>query len=117
AGVEIRTNSTFGFYSFPVGAVTDSNGDYSVGNNTFAVGSYYIWARSPDHVDQLYAGFDCESDDNFFPFFPCNLGNATTLSIAPGNAPAVLNFQLKQTGAISGNVTFDAGPGSHIPGW
>ena len=115
SGVEIHTDSTFGFYSFPLAAVTDSNGNFSA--TGFANGNYYLWARSPDHVDQLYAGFDCEADNNFFPFFPCDLNNATQLNIAPGNVPAIANFQLTQSSAISGSVTFDAGPGSHIVGW
>jgi hypothetical protein len=114
AGVEIHTNSTFGFYFFPTSVVTDSNGNFST--NAFSVGQYYFWARSTDHVDQLYSGVDCETDGYFVGFpFPCSLASATTVNVAPGPAPSPLTFQLRRSSAISGTVLLEAGPSSHIP--
>ena len=114
SGVEIHTNQTFGFYQFPIAAVTDSNGNFST--NAFSVGSYYLWARSADHVDQLYAGVDCETEGYFIGFpFLCNLGNATYVTIAPGAASSSRDFHLTRSSAISGTVMLEAGPGSHIP--
>lgn len=92
-------------------AYTDADGDYSVGN--VPAGTYYVWAQSADHIDQVYSGVPCESYGQF-PGTPCDVSGATLVTIASDSAPGPIDFSLLKAGSLSGKVTIQAGAGSDL---
>ncbi len=91
-------------------AYTDQSGNYTLAN--VPPGTYYVWAQSATHVDQVYPNLPCESDQ--YSFFGCNVSGAILLTIADGVTPPHFNFSLAPSGIIEGKVTVDAGPGSDL---
>ncbi|MDR3388486.1 MAG: carboxypeptidase regulatory-like domain-containing protein [Rudaea sp.] len=102
-----------GFY--PVSsAQTGSNGDFTLLN--VPAGSYYVWALSDDHVDQIYSGIACESSNGsyYYPAANCDVTGATLLTIASGANVGPMNFSLNPSSSISGTATTRAGSGSDL---
>jgi protocatechuate 3,4-dioxygenase beta subunit len=97
-------------------AETDNNGDYSF--NGLSAGTYYIWAVSFDHIDQVYPDVDCEVlvYSGYNPTATCDASGAVLLTIASGAQPPVFNFALKASSTIHGTTRINAGPGSNMMG-
>lgn len=98
-------------YYGTVSGTTDATGYYVVRN--VPGGSYYAWAVSPDHVDQIYPDITCEQTQNSNA--QCDVGTATRILSAPNTAIPDANFSLMASGSISGSVSINAGPGSDLP--
>ncbi len=98
-------------YFGTVSGTTDDTGYYAVRN--IPGSSYYAWAVSPDHVDQIYPGITCEQTQNGNA--QCDVGGATRIVSTPDTAIPDANFSLMASGSISGTLRVNAGPGSDIP--
>jgi hypothetical protein len=94
--------------------LSDGNGDYTLLGTP--AGSFYLWAQSPDHIDQIYSGIACEAYvSNYYPYSsPCTVTGATTLTIMPGQTPPTFDFALQASSSISGHAVINAGPGSDL---
>ena len=71
SGVQVLVNSQppaiSGYSNYS--AITDASGYYAIPN--IPIGSYFVWAQSSDHVDQVYSGVTCESI-NYYGTANCN---------------------------------------------
>lgn len=92
------------------GTVTSANGDYFLFDTP--PGTYYLWAQSNDHVDQIYPGIICEASSYYAT---CDVTGAVLLTIAYGQGPADFNFTLQPGSKITGKTITRAGPGSDLP--
>jgi hypothetical protein len=93
-------------------ATTDASGYYAIAN--IPIGSYFVWAQSSDHVDQVYSGVVCESISYFGPA-DCNVSGATLLTVSAGEQTlAPFDFALDASGSISGRTQIRAGTGSDL---
>jgi len=101
-----------GFY--PVDSTTtDNNGDYSI--DTVPAGTYYVWARSNDHVDQVYPGIACEtSSEAYSATAACDVSGAILATIVSGEVPPAFDFALSASSRITGSTTIKAGAGSNM---
>lgn len=92
-------------------AQSDSNGNYTL--TQVPAGRYYLWAQSPDHIDQIYPTIPCEALPNGFT--SCSVIGAQLLTIAPGQTPGNFNFSMYPASGISGHATIRAGSNSDLP--
>jgi hypothetical protein len=90
-------------------AVTDANGDYTL--TATPPGTYYVWALSDDHIDQVYPGIACENF-LYYPSAICDVSGATLLTIALGQTPSDFDFALTASSSIGGQAT---SRGSDLP--
>lgn len=84
---------------------TNANGDFSLTGTP--AGSYYIWAQSSDHIDQVYPGIPCEQTFNYYYTSPtaCDVTGAVLMTIAPQIASLPdMNFALPPSSSIAGHV-------------
>jgi len=102
------------FYSFAT-AVTDNEGNFKT---IVGAGNYYVWARSNDHIDQIFPNIPCEAGNISYygnpPLTPCDVTGATVLAVLPGVTQPALNFTLVASSSISGSALLRAGPGSDL---
>ena len=109
--VYVTSNLSVFYYS---DAATDGYGNYSVTGTV--PGTYYVWAQSNDHVDQVYSGVPCEKPDYFAAqTYNCNLTDATPVTIAPGQTPPAFDFALDLSSSISGTATVRVDGPSGLP--
>ncbi|MHB8446304.1 MAG: MSCRAMM family protein [Rudaea sp.] len=92
-------------------APTDGNGNYAL--TGVPAGQFYLWAESPDHIDQIYSGIPCETLPSGYA--TCSVTGAQLLTIAPGQTPANFNFSLYPASGISGRATTRDGSNSDLP--
>ncbi|HZP64788.1 MAG TPA: carboxypeptidase regulatory-like domain-containing protein [Rudaea sp.] len=93
--------------------VSDVNGNYTLAS--VPAGTYYVWALSPDHIDEVYPNLPCENSDTyFFSSTPCSVVGATLLTITPGQAPGAFDFSLNPSSSIGGTALISAGAGSDL---
>ena len=96
--------------------VTDNEGNFKV---SVGAGHYYVWARSNDHIDQIFPNIPCEAGNNNYygypPITPCDVSGAAVLAVLPGVTQPALNFALVASSSFSGSVLLRAGPGSDLP--
>ncbi len=97
-------NATNNF--FVNATTTAANGSYLFTH--VLPGTYYVYAASNNHVDELYNNLPCEDSSCDF-----SLGNAVTL--ASGSTINDINFSLQPSGKISGSLT-DQPTGDPIDG-
>jgi hypothetical protein len=98
-------------FSPDASAATDSGGNYTL--PPLLPGTYYLWAQSGDHIDQVYSGIPCERLTDYFAQ-PCDVVGATLLTVASGEQPPAFDFVLQPSSSISGRAITDAGPGSEL---
>lgn len=113
AQVVVTTTPNTPYYPATV-VNTDPAGNYLV--YRIAPGEYYVWAQSPDHVDEIFDGVACEDPDYYYPNLHCDLSAATLLTVShDGASPQVMNFGLRRSGSITGHAIARAGAGSDLP--
>ena len=84
------------------GATTDALGNYGVAN--IQAGTYFVWAQSSDHVDQIYSGVICESL-YFYSTVDCDVTGATLLTVNPGQQTVPsFDFALNASSSVSGHA-------------
>ena len=115
ANIAVVVTESPNTYSYPSTAVTtDASGNFLISN--VGPGTYYVWAQSPDHVDQIYSGVSCEYLDNYYANLHCDLSTATLLNISYAVAtPSRMDFALQPSASISGRVIERAGTASDLP--
>lgn len=95
-----------GPYSYnSISAITNGNGDYMLPGA--APGSYYVWAQSPDHVDQVYPNIACELPGySYSQQVACNVSSAVLMTVTASTStlPA-MDFSLQPSSTISGSVS------------
>ena len=96
-----------------VGGYTDSDGNFSLSNVN--AGSYYVWAISPTHSDEIYDGVPCEVPEIYYLTPHCDLSQVTLVTISPNATPPAVDFALPASGSVSGTAFTRAGAGSDLP--
>ena len=99
------------YFNGAASGTSDDTGNYVV--RDIPGGTYYAWAVSPDHVDQIYAGITCEQTQNGST--PCDVAGATLITSAPNATIPTADFSLAPSSSISGTIRVNAGPGSDLP--
>ena len=101
-------------YFSNVSGTSDVSGHYVV--SSIQPAAYFVWAQSPDHIDEIYDGVPCEVPNYYSVQTHCDVSGATPLVVAPGQAtlPSA-DFALAPSGSITGNAIIRADAGSHIP--
>lgn len=96
-------------------AMTDGDGNFALTN--IPAGRYYLWARSDDHIDQVYSGIACEALYSYFfqPTANCDVTGAILLTISPQQTPGAFDFSLEPSSSINGSAITRAGAGSDLP--
>jgi len=112
-GIAISTNPPSSFYAVQ-NTATDPLGNFTL--NGVSPGSYYLWAQSNDHVDQIYPNVVCEQL-NYYYGANCDVSGATLLTIAPGQVVSSFDFSLFKSSGIHGSATVNAGPDSDLPAY
>ena len=97
-------------FAFVSSALTDQNGNYTLQN--VPPGTYYLWARSDNHVDAVYPNLACEAPA--FYSADCSVSGAILLTIADGVTPPTFNFSLDPSASLQGTMVVNAGPGSDL---
>jgi len=110
--VAVGTNPPQSFFPQST-ATTNANGDFALSG--VPAGTYYVWAQSNDHVDQIFSGITCEQNNSYAYWHAiCDVAGATLLKIAPGQTPPFLDFSLNRSASVSGHAIVRAGPGSNL---
>jgi len=108
-GVQVLVSMTppATFYAV-ASASTDAAGNFSFAAP--AAGSYYVWAQSTDHIDQLYSGIACEAPGSYAgQSAHCDVTGATLMTVNPSIASLPdLNFALQASSQVSGHVSVRA---------
>jgi len=87
-------------------AVTNANGDYLLPGA--GPGSYYVWAQSPDHIDEVYPNVVCEAPGYYYgnSQIGCDVSSAVLMTVTPSTvALPAMDFSLQPSSTISGNVS------------
>jgi uncharacterized surface anchored protein len=102
------STNNYPYYS----SYTTADGNYTV--SAIPAGSYYVWAVSPNHLDQVYSGVPCEAPDYYYLQANCDVSGATLIEVAPQQAPPNADFALNPSSAIGGVALARAGTGSDL---
>jgi protocatechuate 3,4-dioxygenase beta subunit len=113
ASVVLTTSPNSGGY-IASSAVTDASGTYVVAS--IPPSTFYVWAQSPDHVDEIYDGVICEATGSYYyPSTHCDVSTATPLTSShAGITQSVVDFALQPSSSVAGHVGERAGPGSDL---
>ena len=98
-----------------VNAVTDANGNYLLPQ--IPPGSFYLWAQSPNHIDQIYPAIACEANGygGYNAKTLCDVSDAVLVQIKPNQSPGNFNYALLPSGRITGRVTLSADVATDLP--
>ena len=110
--VSLNTFQTY-FQQSNIFSFTNDKGDYTI---PYAPpGTFYVWAQSDDHVDQVFDAVPCNSFNTGVDPAHCQLSAATTVTVAPGIQPPAFDFMLQPSASISGRAVTRASPQSDLP--
>lgn len=97
APIANATITLFQQYS-QVTASTDSDGSYRV--RAPSLGSYFVHASSPNHIDEVFDNIPCNSVSTFG-----GCAGATPINFSVGVTPSPVNFELAPSSVVRGRVT------------